>query len=175
MQCAQENTGNQCNVDVEIENINQQDLREDSPTMSSDESGKNKENIINDQIINSHSMEVEESDQISQQDLTIEDENPTRNISYKVQMQIDSDQTQKENRTYNAKNKRDLKKKCETCLEMFCCKSIDLHFDYVEKLVMYTTDWYTMQMAKGKKINQSLVSCQGGVVKTCTYREPIII
>ena len=129
MQCAQENTGNQCNVDVEIENINQQDLREDSPTMSSDESGKNKENIINDQIINSHSMEVEESDQISQQDLTIEDENPTRNISYKVQMQIDSDQTQKENRTYNAKNKRDLKKKCETCLEMFCCKSIDLHFD----------------------------------------------
>ena len=129
MQCAQENTGNQCNVDVEIENINQQDLREDSPTMSSDESGKNKENIINDQIINSHSMEVEESDQISQQDLTIEDENPTKNISDKVQMQIDSDQTQKENRTYNAKNKRDLKKKCETCLEMFCCKSIDLHFD----------------------------------------------
>ena len=26
---------------------------------------------------------------------------------------------------------------------------------------------YTMQMAKGKKINHSLVSCQGGVAKTC--------
>ena len=129
MQCDQDVTVNQSNVYGEIENVPNQDLTENSPKMNSDQSGNNKETSYNDQIINNHSMEVAEFDQISQQDLTIEDENPTRNISYKVQMQIDSDQTQKENRTYNAKNKRDLKKKYETCLEMFCCKSIDLQFD----------------------------------------------
>ena len=129
MQCDQDITVNQSNADGEIENITHQDLTKDSPKINSDQSGNNKETIINDQIINNHSMEVEEFDQISQQNLTIENENPTKNISDKVQMQIDSDQTQKENRTYKATDNRDLKKQCDSCLEMFSCKSIDLHFD----------------------------------------------
>ena len=124
MQCDQDVTVNQSNVDRKIENIPNQDLKENS-----DQSGNNKKASYNDQIINNHSMEVEEFDQISQQDLTIENENPTKNISDKVQIETDSDQTQKENRTYKATAKRDLKKKCDSCLEMFSCKSIDLHFD----------------------------------------------